>query len=115
MSLPFRECVGVWNNVSGLSLQDGALMSALFLLDILSCRLGGPPAELGTSLNICANQTVMHEHKQMNKVNNVYKVSYSLLCNCSDAGVCGGKRSQENMYTHAAKCQGVNRNTTLAL
>lgn len=49
---PFWECVGVWKRVRGLSLQDGALLSALLLLDRLSCMLAEPPAEFGTSLNI---------------------------------------------------------------
>lgn len=49
---PFWECVGVWKSVRGLSLQDGALLSVLLLLDRLSCMLVDPPAEFGTSLNI---------------------------------------------------------------
>lgn len=32
---PFCECVGVWKSVRGLSLQDGALLSALLLRDRL--------------------------------------------------------------------------------
>lgn len=54
---PFWECVGVWKSVSGLSLHDGALTSALLLLGRLSCMLVGPLAELGMSLNICTKTT----------------------------------------------------------
>lgn len=53
---PFRECVGVWKSVRGLSLQEGALLSVLLRLVRCSCRLVGPVAQLGTSLNICKSQ-----------------------------------------------------------
>lgn len=54
---PFRECVGVWKSVRGLSLQEGALLSVLLRLVRFSCRLLEPVAELGMSLNICKSQT----------------------------------------------------------
>lgn len=54
---PFRDCVGVWKSVRGLSLQEGALLSVLLRLVRFSCRLVEAAAELGTSLNICKSQT----------------------------------------------------------
>lgn len=50
---PFWEFVGVWKSVSGLSLQEGALLGMLLLRVRSSSRLVGLVAELGTSLNIC--------------------------------------------------------------
>lgn len=57
---PLWECVGVWKSVRGLSLQDGALFSVLFLLDWSGCMLAEPPAELGTSPNICIKNKLVY-------------------------------------------------------
>lgn len=53
------ECVGVWKSVSGLSLQDGALLSALLLLETLVWELLCPAPGTGVSLKICKRNKTM--------------------------------------------------------
>lgn len=55
----FSECVGVWKSVRGLSLQDGALLSVLFLLWTLVCELLCPAPGTGVSLKICEGNKIM--------------------------------------------------------
>lgn len=47
----------MWKSVRGLSLQEGALLSALLRLVWFGCGLVEPLAEAGTSLKICKSRT----------------------------------------------------------
>lgn len=76
-SLPLWECVGVWKSVSGLSLQEGVLLSVLLLLGVFSCVLD--KEEFGMSLNICTNKTISIKYKLRNST--VHKYANGALAN----------------------------------
>lgn len=69
-SLPLLVCVGVWKSVSGLSLQEGVLLSVLLLLGVFSCVLD--KEEFGMSLNICTNKTISIKCKLRNSTVHKY-------------------------------------------